>query len=161
MGERGSKNPDSGLFMVAPIRGVPTGGCGGGVTKFLSAKMAKNRLQSAYFVQNCYFLYTFCTIFGKILDPVGSQSAKLGSHPPSRHGLGTPLRQIHLFLMSSPVQYFNFAIVIALRKICDICTPYQPIRLQIFLRRAIRRFIRYEQYRIIVFITWVAGYFHC
>ena len=37
-----------------------------------------------------------------------------------------------------PVQYFDFAIVIALRKICDICTPYQPIRLQIFSCHAIR-----------------------
>ena len=37
-----------------------------------------------------------------------------------------------------PVQYFNFLTHIALRKICDICTPYQPIRLQIFSRHAIR-----------------------
>ena len=37
-----------------------------------------------------------------------------------------------------PGQYFNFLIHIAFRKICNICTPYQPIRLQIFSRHTIQ-----------------------
>lgn len=57
-----------------------------------------------------------------------------------------------------PVQYFNFAIVIALRKICDICTPYQPIRLQIFSRHTINRQYYPFNYIIIIMKIQFAGY---